>query len=316
MLEKIGKGDLCLTGPDTPSLNLSRKIFKGIATEKEKEDYMVHYASPGELQVGKPHGELTYDEFMKVRIINENLRYGDLDGGDCKLCRNKGYAVGYQNGYEFYKVCECMEKRRLKEKLELSEFSKYLISKTFDNFETKTEQQKKAKQKAKNFLKQDRFICFFVGGTSGTGKSHLTIALLNQFILQGSQCEFVRWQEECESLKSEQFDDTVAYKKRMNKLKYARVLLVDDFLHSAESKPTNKDLKIAKELIDERAIRGLKTIFSSNYSLETIFRNYKELGGRLNEFTGGCSNFACELNGENYRRREVGQMELVEDVDF
>lgn len=318
MLESLSSGTVTLKGPNKPSLSLARKIFLGKATAKEREDYLINYASQGELTLGKPFGEMSYDEFQKATTINENLKYGDLTGGNCPLCRNKGLIYGLTlNGVETVKECECMDKRRAREKLELSEYSTYLTSKTFENFETKTEMQKKAKKKAKDFLKQSRFSLFFVGGSTGTGKTHLTVALFYQLVLLGYSGEFVRWQEEIECLKSEQFDDTTNFKRRMKKLKYTSLLLIDDFLHQSDGeKPSNRDLKFAKEIIDERMIRGLKTLISSNFTLETIYRNYQELGGRLNEYSGGYSNFSIDLKGENYRRKEVGQMELVEDVDF
>jgi DNA replication protein DnaC len=313
----MGSGTVALVGPKTAKLILARKLWNGTATEKEREEYFIHYATTGENMLGKVFNEMSIDEYRRAITVNENLRYGDLDGDTCPICRNKGYVYGIYDGYEVAKECECMPKRRARERVQVSDYAKYITSKTFFNFNAKTESQKNAVRKARAYIKQDKYLILYFGGNSGTGKSHLSIATYYQLILLGYQGEFVRWQEEIEQLKASQYDDYTSYRRRMNKLKYTPLLLIDDFIHVSEGKPSKKDLDTAKEIIDERNIRGLKTIISSNFTLDTLFKNDKELGGRINEFGGGFSNFIVDMLGEDYRKKESPQLTLTdENIDF
>ena len=311
-------GAVTLDGPNSPSLNLARKLFRGTATPKEKDEYMIHYASPAERRLGKAIAEMNANEFLQYSVLSENLKEGNLEGGDCKICKNKGLVYGIHDGLETVKECECMESRRAKKVIELSEYAKYITSKTFENFEIVDEVHKYALRQAKNYIKQSKYPFLFVGGTTGTGKTHLTVATFFQLTQQGYLGEFVKWEQEFNLLMGERTQDTVAYRKRMAKLKYTPLLLIDDFLWNNENaKPTAFEYKTAKEIIDERSLRGLRTIFSSNYTLTTLFNSEPVVGGRINEFSGGSKNFAIELSGKNFRLLEKGQMELTdEELDF
>lgn len=302
----------------SPALLLAKKLMLGTATAKEREDYMIYHASKAEKDFGKPIAEMTPEEFTRFTVYSENLKEGHLEGGNCKICHNKGYIMGISNGYEWQKECSCMAQRRAKECLKLSEYEEYITSKTFDNFTCEDEQHKYALSQAKKFLKQSKYPFLYIGGTTGTGKSHLTVATYYKLIQQGYVGEFVKWENEYSSLNAERFSDPVAFKKRMNKLKYSEVLLIDDILWNEEQKqPSPAEWKVAKEILDERSIRGLKTLMSSNYILKDLFNLNQVVGGRISEFTGGLNNFAIDLNGKNYRMLKEGQMTLVEeDIGF
>ncbi len=318
MLSKL-VGNLELVGEKlSPGLTLYAKLMRGTATAKEREDYMIYHASEAERIIGKPSCDLDYEEWKRYAVLSENLKEGNLEGGDCKICRNKGYIVGYTNGYEWQKECSCMAQRRAKECLKLSEYEEYITSKTFDNFNCEDDQHRYALSQARKFLKQNKYPFLYIGGTTGTGKSHLTVAVYYKLVQQGYVGEFVKWENEYSSLNAERFSDPVAFKKRMNKLKYSEVLLIDDILWNEEQKqPSPAEWKVAKEILDERSIRGLKTLMSSNYNLKELFNLNQVVGGRISEFTGGLNNFAIELNGKNYRMLKEGQMLLVEeDIGF
>lgn len=304
-MEKISIDLNCLEGPNTPAMNLARKIFKGQATEQERTEYLKKYASQGEKELGKCYGEFTYVEYVRCNVINDNYKEGNLSGGDCRYCRNKGYILGVDdNGYEYYKECECMQTRRVG-KVENSEYIDYITSKTFENFETKDDAHRTALFKCKRFITQKKLPFLFIGGSTGTGKTHLTTATFYKLVLHGYDNYYAKWESEYSALTSERTSDTVAYRKRLNRLKYSQLLLIDDLLWRADKQPTDGEFRLIKEILDERATRNLKTLMSSNYTLERLFNFNAVVGGRINEFAGGEQNFALTLNGENYRKREL-----------
>ena len=88
-MNSLFTGENPLPGPNTPSLNLARKIFKGLASESEIDYYMKEYASFGEKRMGKPMMLMSWEETITCRVINENNKEGDLEGGDCPLCKNR-----------------------------------------------------------------------------------------------------------------------------------------------------------------------------------------------------------------------------------
>lgn len=306
-------------GENTPSLNLARKIFQGTATEKERAFYMTNYASVAEKRLGKPIGEMSIEEFTRFKALSENLSYGDLSGFNCPHCKNKGYFVEIKNGYTFHRECECMEKRRSNEDIKNSEYITYITSKTFTNFELLDDNHKHALKKAKDFIRQSKYPFFYVGGGTGTGKSHLTVATFYQLVQQGFVGEFVKWESEFNNIKSCQFENPFEFRKIMNKLKYTPLVLFDDFLWNSDGKePTAFEYKIAKEILDERALRGLKTIFSSNYTFDKLFNLNPVVGGRVTEFCGHKDDkngaFAVNLEGKNYRIKEGAQLVLVDEI--
>lgn len=312
-MNNLFSGGNSLPGPSTPSLNLARKIFKGLASKSEIDEYMKEYASFGEKRMGKPMMLMSWDETITCRVINENNKEGDLEGGDCPLCKNRGFTYGVQDGYEYIKECECVEKRRTLGKVENSEYATYITSKKFSNFEILDGTHSKALEKAKAFMAQKKYPFLFVAGNTGTGKTHLTVATFFELVQFGYDNHFVKWESEFNSLKTEQFNDTVSYRKRLNRLKYSELLLIDDIFYNADgATPTAYEFKLVKEILDERSIRGLKTIMSSNYTLEKLFNLNPVVGGRISEFTGGQNAFALTLNGENYRKRDLL---LVGDIE-
>lgn len=297
-----------------PNIALLEKIYNKQATAEERATYMKNYASKGEKLLKLCIADdLTYEQKMSIRNYNENMQEGELEGFNCPICKNKGYIVGNTYGYQWQKECSCMEKRRTKENIALSEYEAYLTSKTFANFEILDKYHEYALNKVKEFLTQKKYPFLYVGGATGTGKSHLTVACYYQFLLQGKSGHFVKWESEFNTLRAEQFSEPVAFKKRLNKLKYSEVLLIDDFLWNSEGKePTAFEYKIAKEILDERSLRNLITLMSSNYEVSKLFNLNPVVGGRITEFSGNVNNYAITLSGTNYRLKESPQLELVE----
>ena len=53
---------------------------------------------------------LTYDEYLKQRLILTIRLSGNLTGYDCKKCLNRGYFMKIINGDESMVACDCMKK--------------------------------------------------------------------------------------------------------------------------------------------------------------------------------------------------------------
>ena len=122
---------------------------------------------------------LSAEEFTKQRCESWNKIKGNLheaDGYDCKLCDNRGghYEAVEQGGYwyEVLKQCKCMNIRNALRRLNKSGL-KSVTDKKFDNFECTEEWQKKLKSVAIDYCKNGEGKWFFIGGQSGSGKTHL-----------------------------------------------------------------------------------------------------------------------------------------------
>lgn len=283
------------------------------ASTEEYNEYMTKYAEQGEREMGKPIALMTDEEFETYKVLDENLKKGNVKGEYCKLCRNKGYTVKRENGYVYYIDCSCMQQRKNNEMLQQSEYSKMLTSKTFENFTIKESWQQSALRTCKKWLQQDNYPFLYLGGKSGAGKSHLAVATFVAYSRRGVTAKFISWRTESRDLKM-RMTDWNYYEPKLVELKKVPLLLIDDFLWGNDNKvPTDEDWRLAKEIIDARGENGLKTIFTSNFSLE-LLTNYSEVvGSRLIEYTGGEENFDIEFDftAQNYRLNRTTY--IVED---
>ena len=78
------------------------------------------------------------------------------------------------------KECSCMEIRRnliLIQKSNLKSLEKL----TLESFETRTSLQKTMKNKALEYLESSN-VWLYIGGTSGSGKTHICTAICNKLI--------------------------------------------------------------------------------------------------------------------------------------
>lgn len=246
--------------------------------------------------------------------------HGDLcDHVDCVLCHNKGviYLYDKNSGRAVVRACECMKKRRTVRALQRSGLSGAIERCTFSNYKADEEWQKIVKNRALSFIADcdegntNKSRCFFIGGQSGCGKTHICTAMSTQLINAGKDFKYMLWVDEVKKLKARCNEDYFA--EIMDKLKKVSVLYIDDLFKKGRGKdgeneqPTSADIEIAYEILNYRYIgKGYITIISSERTLADILSVDSALGGRIKEMCG--KSFALSIRKDerkNYRLKDL-----------
>lgn len=214
---------------------------------------------------------------------------------ECPICHGTGI-VEYQDqdGFLRGKICKCQVEESEREYLKKSGLADQIERYTFDNFNPGTECQKMLLNSAKNFAANPSGW-FFVGGQSGSGKTHICTAIVRELIkTQNVTVRQMRWQDDSIKLKSSAMDN-FDYWRMFEKFSKPNRLFIDDFLHG-ELKPA--DTRLAFQLIEARYENSNTiTIINSEKSLEEIYKEDEAIGGRIiercgeNVFTLENSNF-------------------------
>lgn len=233
----------------------------------------------------------TIENKEQYLVDSYNAGKGDLDsfdGYNCTLCNNKGHYMYLVDGYQYSKQCKCMEVRRTIRNMERSGLKNIIRDYTLDKYETDEEWQKNVKAKAIQYLEDDNHNWWFINGQSGSGKTHICTAICREYLLKGEMVKYMLWKEESTVLKA-CINDYEIYEKKMNKLKNAAILYIDDFLKPIKNKegtitpPTTADVNLAFELIDYRKNANLRTIISSERNLMELLGIDNATAGRIVE---------------------------------
>ena len=252
-----------------------------------------------------------YDEksFMQMRVDGFNSSTGALnkqDGYECTICKNKGVVarlVTNERGCRYSQkifFCKCRPVRESIRRMKQSGLESLLQKYRFENFIAAEEWQRNIKGKAERFAAEPG-LTFFVGGQSGSGKTHLCTAIARELLYAGRELRYILWRDESIKLKASISDDG----------KYQS--LIDDFLKVPigrdESKPTSADLALALEIINNRYNAKKTTILSSEWNIKDIINFDEALGGRIYEMCGSeyCLNIKKDRK-RNYRTRDIAEI--------
>ena len=257
------------------------------------------------------------EECEALNSIVGNLN--EQDGYDCPLCKNKEmvYRVvktgNVKNGVPEYIAtqgwCICKPIRATLRRMNRSGLGDAIKEKTFSAFNAYDPWQKAFLEKAQNFVTDGGGV-FFVGGQSGSGKTHICTAITGELIQRGKTAYYMKWEEEIVKLKANQMDDA-KYQQQMNQLKTVDVLYIDDFFKPIEGaqKPTPADIRKCYELINYRYTSGSGvTIISSEHYIQEILDIDEATGGRLIEYAGEYMTNIKRDRSRNYRLRNLGMI--------
>ena len=227
----------------------------------------------------------SYDEysFAKWKADDYNRKPGDLTGYDCPKCLNRGELwIVEQDGHSFFRECTCMELRRCRTRMKQSGLGDALDELTFDSFRPRQDWQKNMYALAKRYADDPRGWLFF-SGQPGCGKTHLCTAVCRSLLEQGRQVVYLPWQLEMAPLR---LRDAQSRESRLEALRNAQVLYIDDFLKSAAQRPSEWELNIAGALINARYMSRKITILSSEYSPEALMAFDEAMASRIAERVG------------------------------
>lgn len=249
-----------------------------------------------------------------------NASKGDrnlIDGYNCDICHNKAMisiirVSQTQQGEdvydEYFTDCKCVKIRRSIMRMKRSGMEALLEKYRFESYTVTEPWQEAIKTKAINFAKNPQEL-FFIGGQSGSGKTHLCTGIARKILFDGKELRYMLWRDEAVKLKSA-INDEEKYQSIIEPLKRVDVLYIDDFLKMPRGEnaasPSTAELSIALEIINNRYNSKLTTIISSEWTLNEIIEFDEALGGRLYEMCGAeyCVSIKKDKS-RNYRIKNI-----------
>ena len=258
---------------------------------------------------------MTNEQYEQQRENYFNSLSGTPKGANgtfrCEICKDKGYIDELEpNLYgdmvnHVMRECKCRKKQKILDAAECSGLDGTLQLCTFKTFEANEDWQKGIKETAQAFCEDERARCFYIGGQSGCGKTHICTAIFGTLIKKGFKALYMRWEEESRKLKAVTND--MRYEDLIRKYKDTPVLYIDDFLKvQSGGAPTEADIKLAFNLINSRYMDNNKiTIISSEKTLDELLRYDEATMGRIVQMAGKYQLEIKRDKEKNYRTRKT-----------
>lgn len=260
--------------------------------------------------------DMTPKDYEQFKVDGLNEATGDRneqDGYECRLCKNKGFiAKLVDNGDGTYShcfaECKCVETRNSIMRMKQSGLKDIIKDYTFDKFEDSEPWQKTIKEAAVGYAKNPDGW-FFLGGQSGSGKTHLCTAICREFLLAGKRVMYMLWRDDIVKIKGA-VTDSDEYGSIIDRFKKSDVLYIDDLFKTGKAadgsvqKPTGADINVAFEIINYRYNNpALLTIISSECTEDELIEIDEAVGGRIYERARA---FTIAKNRErNYRIKKA-----------
>lgn len=248
--------------------------------------------------------DLRKHEQRRVDLYNQTK--GSLKGYDCPDCMNRGdFAYLYEeNGYceMASRSCKCMKTRESLYAIKKSGLSDVMKKFTFDSYNASTNWQEYIKNRAMEYVNNHDDKWFYIGGQVGCGKTHICTAITIALFMQGKSGLYMLWRDKTAELKG--LMNTESYDKKIEELKKAEILYIDDFLKTPnKNKPSSADINLAFEILNYRYINKLITVISSEWILSEIIAFDEATGSRIKEYTGDYLITISKNSEKNYRLR-------------
>ena len=170
---------------------------------------------------------------LEVRLQMIENAVGNMhenDGYDCELCKNKGLRFRIRGEEIVSRQCECIKTRKSLYLLKESGIKNNVNEKNLDNFNAIEPWQKGMRDKARQYIDEKTNKWFFIGGQSGSGKTHICTAICMELIKKGNSLIYMKWADATRELKDSAND--FHYEQIVQKYKDIDVLYIDDFFMS------------------------------------------------------------------------------------
>ena len=218
------------------------------------------------------------------KVDGINALVGSLPGYDCPLCKNRGYTAALRDGHMVTVECSCMTKRHYLRLIRESGLESSLRENTFESYTTLNPWQEEAKAQAQKYVKDWRGHWFFIGGTVGSGKTHLCTAICGELLNAGIPLRYLQWRADAPMLKSA-VKDGETYRELITPLKTVRALYIDDLFKGGI---TDADINLAFDLLNIRySDPSLATIISSEKTIKELVGVDEGIGTRILERSRG-----------------------------
>lgn len=240
-------------------------------------------------------------EQTKMRLEKEAAAFNSAviepkDGIYCNLCGNKQTVARVvpvmgkrsdgseypRNWYVQDELCACVAKRN-----EMIKLKKSGMKDAIDNvgkFVANEDWQKAILQKARSFVAQSDATCFFVGGSSGSGKTHISTLICRTLIERGHSLIYRKWLEAMRELTDYRNEQRGELFKELTDIE---VLYLDDVFKPTGAPPNPHEVRATFEIIDRRYISPKKiTLISSELTIDQIERIDYATARRIEEMAG------------------------------
>lgn len=170
--------------------------------------------------------------------------------------------------HEIEKIEEAKKKEEksisdYRERLEKSGLEGFELGVTFKSYKTETIQQEEAKKACQLFAKDEETFSLILAGSVGVGKTHLACSTAKHIgFYKGKMFKILR----C---------STVISTEDLDELKKIPVLIIDDIGREVGSEARIKSrVGFISEIIEYRHRNELKTIYTTNFSIEALTGKY------------------------------------------
>lgn len=211
----------------------------------------------------------------------------------CKHCEDNGYIDG--------KMCDCLKKEITNILIEQSGFGKLekFEDSNFSKFENQ-EEMKKLYTLMQNWCNQNpptKTLIYLSGGT-GVGKTHLVKCMANALIENSKVVNLVTaFSMNQDLVKAFTSFDNDLREQTLQKYLDCEYLFIDDL--GTEIKQKGISVNMLYLILNERKMRGLSTIITSNLNINDIRDQYDErISSRIIDKT---TSICIHLNGEDLR---------------
>lgn len=250
-----------------------------------------------DFQISKKRYEMEYAHIEEAR---EN-------GCKCQICGDTKYipCLCYNDKMDYYYFaladCKCRNTDSINKKIAESGLKRELERKTFKSFVADNYFRKVLRDKAVEFLqavKGGSCCWFYVGGQSGSGKTHICTAISGRFLNNNQIVVYMRWVDEMRRLKAD-----LGNTSRIDEFKKAQVLYIDDLFKGGKY-PTDYEIGVVFEILNYRDTNELVTIISSELTDCRLRMIDEAVYGRIKMNTG--DRFMISIGkdeGKNYRLR-------------
>lgn len=211
----------------------------------------------------------------------------------CTECGGKGYIITSRVPLTVRR-CACLRKASNLLRLRRLGLERQYELYSFERYRTDEPWQQQTKSLALRYCDEPDGW-FIISGQSGSGKSHICVAIVCRLLERFGRVEYFRWVDDSKRLKTLATDRE--REEELQRYKSADVLYIDDFLKTT---PTEADRSLAFELLNSAYAGGQRVILSSERSLPAILAWDEAIGGRIRE---RADPYRLTLNGadKNYR---------------
>ena len=250
------------------------------------------------------HRFKTYAELVAAR---EEAGLGtEIKPYKCSKCQDTGWITVRRPDAQPTSIpCDCRSRTVFESSLRNSGIRSELLERcTMERFETNTENAKHMKEMAEAFLKDGSAKGFGCFGRSGTGKTHLCVAVCIKLAQTGRTVKYMAYNAVMRKLLANKFNEE-GFAEILDPLAECNVLYIDDLFKNASDYRFNhlsqEEKRIMFELIDRRYQNNAVTIISTEMLLSEIQKEDEALASRIYTLVG---KYGVKCEGQNRRFHE------------